>query len=428
MIIITPQIISDYFIITIIILLLYDIPASTIMTLTLSKRRRIRDRKAAAYVVSFVVAAAITYHDYYSNFNKTPQHTSRFTGRRWMQELLDGHPTRIKDNLGISREGFRYLENLLIRKSNLRNSRYMDTTEQLGIFLYAVVTDLSMRKLAERFQRSTETINRTYHRVMGHFLEPDFFKHFVKFPTESTPLSEEIEDSINNFPYFKDCIGAIDGSHIPISPPDNERIPFRNRKGFLSQNVLAACNFDLKFTMVLSGWEGSVSDSTLWLEGRRLGVLPIPEGKYLLGDAGFANCDTCLTPYRGVRYHLKEWAKGNLKPQNKEELFNLRHSKLRNVIERIFGVCKGRFKILTCPRAFKLEAQARIVAALCVLHNILVTIKEIDPDEEYEEDSDDDEVTHEQQMSTITAAETQRASIKRDEIATAMWNNYRARR
>jgi hypothetical protein len=62
--------------------------------------------------------------------------------------------------------------------------------------------------------------------------------------------------------------------------------------------------------MVLAGWEGSTSDSTLWLEGRRIGALPIPEGKYLPGDAGFANCDTCLTPYRGVRYRLKEWAKG----------------------------------------------------------------------------------------------------------------------
>jgi hypothetical protein len=58
--------------------------------------------------------------------------------------------------------------------------------------------------------------------------------------------------------------------------------------------------------MALCGWEGSVSDSTLWLKARRLGVLPIPAGKYLLGDAGFANCDNCLTPYRGVRYYLKE--------------------------------------------------------------------------------------------------------------------------
>ncbi len=42
----------------------------------------------------------------------------------------------------------------------------------------------------------------------------------------------------------------------------------------------------------------------------------------------------CLTPYRGVRYHLKEWGRANERPQNKEELFNLRHSSRRNVIER----------------------------------------------------------------------------------------------
>jgi hypothetical protein len=148
------------------------------MTLSPSQRRRIRDRKAAACFVSFGVTVAATYHDY-ANLSKAAQHNSPFTGKRWMQELLSGNPTRIKDNLGISREGFRYLEDLLIRKSNLRSSRFMETTEQLGIFLYAVVTDLSMRKLAERFQRSTETINRTYHKVMRYFLEPDFFKFFV---------------------------------------------------------------------------------------------------------------------------------------------------------------------------------------------------------------------------------------------------------
>jgi hypothetical protein len=108
--------------------------------------------------------------------------------------------------------------------------------------------------------------------------------------------------------------------------------------------------------MVLSGWEGSVADLTLWLEARRIGALDIPEGRFVLRDAGFANCDTCITPYRGVRYHLKEWAKGSRRPQNKEELFNLRHAKLRNVIERIFRVMKARFKILTLLRAFKMKA------------------------------------------------------------------------
>lgn len=36
---------------------------------------------------------------------------------------------------------------------------------------------------------------------------------------------------------------------------------FRGRKDSPTQNILAACSFDLKFTYVLAGWEGSASDS-----------------------------------------------------------------------------------------------------------------------------------------------------------------------
>lgn len=41
--------------------------------------------------------------------------------------------------------------------------------------------------------------------------------------------------------------------------------------------------------------------------------LCIPEGYYYLADAGFGSCDTLLTLYQGVRYHLREWAQGNQK-------------------------------------------------------------------------------------------------------------------
>ncbi len=200
----------------------------------------------------------------------------------------------------------------------------------------------------------------------------------------STPLSERVAYNPKFFPFFEDAVGAIDGTHILVSPPIGERAAFRDRKGNLSQNVLAACNFDMKFTDLMTGWEGSVADSTLWVEGQRSGAVSIPEGKYVLGDAGFPNCDKCLTPYRAIRYHLQEWARGNKKPQNKEELFNLRHSQFRNVIERVFGVLKARFKILTVPRAFKMVAQVRVVAALCCLHNILVNIREWGEDEDIE--------------------------------------------
>jgi hypothetical protein len=68
-----------------------------------------------------------------------------------MEELLNSHHARVRDNMGISREGFLYLEDILVQRSGLRNTRYIDTKEQLGIFLYAVTSDLLIRKLVERF-------------------------------------------------------------------------------------------------------------------------------------------------------------------------------------------------------------------------------------------------------------------------------------
>ena len=60
---------------------------------------------------------------------------------------------------------------------------------------------------------------------------------------------------------FKDCVGALDGTHIPCVPPRETAELYRNRKGFFSLNVLAVCTFDMKFTYMLSGWEGSAHDA-----------------------------------------------------------------------------------------------------------------------------------------------------------------------
>lgn len=120
-------------------------------------------------------------------------------------------------------------------------------------------------------------------------------------------------------------------------------------------------------------------------------------------------------------------------PANKEELFNLRHASARNVIERIFGVVKRRFRILVFPPEYTMEVQARIPAALCALHNF---IRRSDPTEidDYPDGDDmaigrgngvDSEVgslaTH-----AVSPAERNRMSLKRDQIAQDMWDSYMA--
>jgi hypothetical protein len=138
------------------------------MAPSLLHRRRIRNRNLAVFTAALGATAVGIY--YASNFVKTPQHTSKLRGQEWMEELLEGHPARIKDNLGTTQDGFQYIKELLVRKGGLDHTRYMTTAEQLGIFLYAVVSDLLIRKLCERFQRSKETIGRVFHKVMRCFL------------------------------------------------------------------------------------------------------------------------------------------------------------------------------------------------------------------------------------------------------------------
>ena len=59
----------------------------------------------------------------------------------------------------------------------------------------------------------------------------------------------------------QDCVGAIDGTHVRASVPPEIQGRFCDRKDGTTQNVLAAISFDLKFTYVLAGWEGSANDS-----------------------------------------------------------------------------------------------------------------------------------------------------------------------
>jgi hypothetical protein len=61
-------------------------------------------------------------------------------------------------------------------------------------------------------------------------------------------------------PFFDKCIGALDGTHVKVVMPANEVVPHMGRHGYTSQNVLAFCDFDMRFTFAIAGWPGSVHD------------------------------------------------------------------------------------------------------------------------------------------------------------------------
>ncbi|XP_042059331.1 uncharacterized protein LOC121803793 [Salvia splendens] len=128
----------------------------------------------------------------------------------------------------------------------------------------------------------------------------------------------------------------------------------------------------MQFVYVLPGWEGSAGDSrVLRYAVMQEGGLKVLQGCYYLCDNGYANSNGFLTSYKGVRYHLKEWGPGNAAPQNPKELFNMRHTKARNVIERVFVVLKMRWGILPCASYYPIKTQMRLIMACFLLHNFI---------------------------------------------------------
>jgi DDE superfamily endonuclease len=64
--------------------------------------------------------------------------------------------------------------------------------------------------------------------------------------------------------------------HIPIELQSW----YRNRKGTLSQNVLAICNFEIVFVYILTSWEGSVHDSRVLGDAQSCKGFTTLVGKY----------------------------------------------------------------------------------------------------------------------------------------------------
>ena len=120
---------------------------------------------------------------------------------------------------------------------------------------------------------------------------------------------------------------------------------------------------------MLAGWEGSAHDATILSDRMsRPDGINIPEGKFYLGDGGYACRPGIMPPYRRTRYHLNEFS-SRFGPQNAMELFNLRHSSLRVTIEKAFDALENKFKVLDQNSFHPFDTQVKLVLACCIVDN-----------------------------------------------------------
>ena len=113
---------------------------------------------ATAAVIQAAGAALLFYAE--PLYWRQPYHTSKLTGEDWVRELINGHPNRIHDALGMRLHVFfAFVAELSVCGAGDPNDR-LTLEEQAAIFLYTCVTGLSFVHVAERFQHSTTTISK----------------------------------------------------------------------------------------------------------------------------------------------------------------------------------------------------------------------------------------------------------------------------
>lgn len=146
---------------------------------------------------------------------------------------------------------------------------------------------------------------------------------------------------------------------------------YRNRKGFFSKNVQVVAGPTLEIQDIVTRWSGSTHDQTVFNGCQLKQRFQNREflNYHLLGDSGYECSNDLLTPLRQVHNPA-------------ENLYNESLIRTRQTVERLFGVWKRRFPILSLGIRVSREKIVKAdyyIVACAVLHNIACRQREEEP-------------------------------------------------
>jgi hypothetical protein len=203
-----------------------------------------KNLKDAQNVIAQMVPILGMYSDHY--FWRLPYRNEGDSGIMWVMRTLAREPF-CYNMFRVERPLFNRLHNTLVQSCGLKDSSGMSSIEALAMFLWIIGAPQSVRQSEDRFRRSMETIIRTFNRVLTRVLR--LAKDII---VPKDPTFSEVRPHLENpsfWPHFNDCIGAIDGTHIKMVVPNRTKIPHLNRHNETSQNVMAACDFDMSLPL-----------------------------------------------------------------------------------------------------------------------------------------------------------------------------------
>ena len=183
------------------------------------------------------------------------------------------------------------------------------------------------------------------------------------------------------FPY---CVGAIDGTQIPIKAPWVNPEQYWNHNHYFSIATQLVVNHRGAITHLSCRWPGSAHDSRVLQESFLQDVLDrnVLGKYYLLGDSGYTCQYNLLTPYPNYPRKLDE----------QQKYFNKCLSRTRVKVECVIGQIKNKFNCLKTTSHYQPEVVCDVIKSCAFLWNFGLLTSDnrgYDPDQYVIEDEDE---------------------------------------
>ncbi|GAV83178.1 LOW QUALITY PROTEIN: hypothetical protein CFOL_v3_26628, partial [Cephalotus follicularis] len=191
-----------------------------------------------------------------------PMRISSLRGNQYMEETLAGLTQVCHEMLRMHKSTFLYFCEVLRKEGGLENTSKLMVEEQVAMFLIAVGKNWDQRSIVIVFNslwRRLIHVRRVIRTVTK------LAKYIVR-PSTEDDAPFHIKSNKKYYPWFKKCVRAINRTHVSVSAPVEKYVNFRDKKSTVTQNVMCACNFNMEFMLVYSGWEDTTIDSRVFLD------------------------------------------------------------------------------------------------------------------------------------------------------------------
>ncbi|XP_053595504.1 putative nuclease HARBI1 [Microplitis demolitor] len=236
--------------------------------------------------------------------------------------------------------------------------------KKILLTIWILATPDSFRSVADRFGLPKSTAHLIFTEIVDvlSYLLPQF----IRWPDANE--CEVIEAGFLSKPQgFPGIIGAIDGSHIEILQPPGNANDYYNRKEKHSIILQGTCDHNGKFIDVLIGRPGRAHDASVFRSSTLFTRLADAENpllrpnQHILGDSAYPLMVNLLTPFKDNGHLTRHQVN-----------YNVKHASSRSIIERAFGLLKGKFRRLQYLNVKSVDMAIKIVSAACTLHNFIL--------------------------------------------------------